>query len=184
MKLKFVIPMAMLAWTSVGKISAQETRNTPNYTTEEHSETIHIRKDEKQHRSFNIAIWESLILNREENKVIIWGEVFKKFKELGDREIGVELGAVFNKDGIDECVLVSKEELFKIFNTNIFLKQEIAIGNEGVEFQPGLLAHRGFEINGREYHITIGTLMDIKHHMEDHAHRFSGEIGIAVSLLK
>ena len=82
MKLKFVIPMAMLAWTSVGKISAQETRNTPNYTTEEHSETIHIRKDEKQHRSFNIAIWESLILNREENKVIIWGEVFKKFKEL------------------------------------------------------------------------------------------------------
>lgn len=60
--------MAMLAGSSVGNLSAQEAHNTIA-TTESH-EIPHF-VEEKKHRNFNVTVGESLVLNREENKVII-----------------------------------------------------------------------------------------------------------------
>lgn len=67
---------------------------------------------------------------------------------------------------------------------NVFLKQEIAFGKEGVEIKPWLNLHRGVEFGGREYHLIIGALISPKKHLEEHEDRFSGEFGIGISLLK
>jgi hypothetical protein len=88
--------MTMLASMSVGKLWAQETHNLTINTDEEYIESPHI-PEEKKHRNFNVAVGESLVLNREENKVIIWGEILRKLhlKGLGDCKFMLEFSIIF-----------------------------------------------------------------------------------------